>query len=72
MKIIDKKIAIKIDVERHEKKVLEGLKDLISKNKIYLQIEIFTHLQNDIDSFLKKYNFKYLNKIGKDFFYKNY
>ena len=72
IKIKEEKIAIKIDVERHEKKVLEGLKDLISKNKIYLQIEIFTYLQNDIDSFLKKYNFKYLNKIGKDFFYKNY
>ena len=72
LKIVDKKIAIKIDVERHEKNVLEGLIDLISKNKIYLQIEIFSHLQKDIDSFLKKYNFKYLHKIGKDFFYKNY
>ena len=72
IKIVNKKIAMKIDVERHEKNVLEGLKDLISKNKIYLQIEIFNHLKEDIHIFLTKYNFKYLNKIGKDFFYKNY
>ena len=32
-KIVDKKIAIKIDVERHELSVLEGIQDLIIKNK---------------------------------------
>ena len=72
LKIENKKIAIKIDVERHEKLVLEGLKELITKNKIFLQIEIFDHLHPDIDSFLIKYNFNYLNKVEKNFFYKNY
>ena len=63
---------MKIDVERHEKNVLEGFNDLISRNKIFLQIEIFNHLLIDIKRFLEKNNFKYLNKIGKDYFYKNY
>ena len=63
---------MKIDVERHENLVLEGLKELITKNEIFLQIEIFDHLHHDINSLLTKYNFKYLNKEGKDFFYKNY
>jgi len=72
LKIENKKIAVKIDVERHERLVLEGLKELLKKNKIFLQIEIFDHMYHDIDSFLTKYNFKYLNKEGKNFFYKNY
>tara|TARA_B110000014_G_C20029207_1_gene534408 strand:+ start:197 stop:973 length:777 start_codon:yes stop_codon:yes gene_type:complete len=72
LKIENKKIAVKIDVERHEKLVLEGIKDLIKKNKIFLQIEIFDHLYQEIDSLLTKYNFQYLSKEGKDFFYKNY
>lgn len=72
LKIVNEKLAIKIDVERHEKLVLEGLKELISKNKIYLQIEIFDYLHNDLDAFLKKNNFIYINKKGKDYFYKNY
>ena len=46
LRIENKKIAIKIDVERHEKLVLEGLKELITKNKIFLQIEIFDHLHH--------------------------
>ena len=41
LKIVDKKIAIKIDVERHELNVLKGIQDLIINNKIILQIELF-------------------------------
>ena len=66
------KIAIKIDVERSEKYVLLGFEELILNNKIFLQIEIFDQLEKEVNKFLIKYNFKFLNKNGRDYFYKNY
>ena len=42
IRITDKTIAIKIDVEGHELKVLEGLKKVLQQNKAIIQIEIFT------------------------------
>ena len=72
IKIQDNKIAIKIDVERSEKFVIEGFINLLKKNKIYMQIEIFDQLKEDIHKVLQEYNFKFINKIGKDYYYKNY
>jgi FkbM family methyltransferase len=72
IKIKDSKIAIKIDVERSEKCVIEGFNNLFHKNKIYMQIEIFDQMKEDIHKLLSKYNFKFINKIGKDYYYKNY
>jgi len=72
VKIRNHKIAIKVDVERHEKYVLLGFEELILNNKIFLQIEIFDQLKKEMNKFLLKYNFKFLNKIGKDYYYKNY
>ena len=72
IKIQDNKIAIKIDVERSEKFVIEGFSNLLKKNKIYMQIEIFDQLKEDIHKVLQEHNFKFINKIGKDYYYKNY
>ncbi len=68
----DKKILFKIDVERHELNVLKGATNLISKNKCYMQIEIFPHLQEKTLLFLDDYNFKLLHRINNDFYLKNY
>ena len=68
----DKKILFKIDVERHELNVLKGAANLISKNKCYMQIEIFPHLQEKTLFFLNDYNFKLLHRINNDFYLKNY
>ena len=68
----DKKILFKIDVERHELNVLKGAVNLISKNKCYMQIEIFPHLQEKTLLFLNDYNFKLLHRINNDFYLKNY
>ena len=48
LKIKLSNILIKIDVERHEKKVLEGMKKLISQNDIIMQIEIGEEQKKDI------------------------
>jgi hypothetical protein len=73
IKFKNKNIIIKIDVEGFEKEVLHGLKKLLSKNKILLQIEIFKKNFNKINKILNKYKFKLINQIknSNDFYYTN-
>ena len=70
--IEDKKIAIKIDVERHELSVLEGMRDLITKNKIILQIELFDKRKENIEKYLELRRFKKIKVIQKDHYFMNF
>ena len=76
LKIKNKKIFLKIDLEGHEIYALEGLKKLLKNNNIFLQIEIFDKNFKKTNLLLKKNNFKPINKIfsdGKtDYFYSNF
>ena len=76
IKLKNKDIAIKIDVEGHEYKVLQGIKKVQNYNQIFLQIEIFDKNFSKVDKYLKKQKFKLVNSIyndGKtDYFYKNF
>ena len=72
LKIVDKKIAIKIDVERHELSVLEGIQDLIIKNKTILQIELFEKRKKNIEDYLKLRNFKKIKVIQRDHYFANF
>ena len=68
-----KSLLIKIDVERHEISVLKGsCENILNKNKVIMQIEIQKDLKNNVFSFLEKNNFKLLNSIGHDYYFKNY
>ena len=69
---VNKNLLIKIDVERHEIFVLKGAEKILNNNKIFLQIEIFPELFNDINDFLISRNFKLINNIGWDYYFKNY
>lgn len=69
---VNKNLLIKIDVERHEIFVLKGAEKILNNNKIFLQIEIFPELFNDINDFLTSRNFKLINNIGWDYYFKNY
>jgi FkbM family methyltransferase len=71
-KLINKKLAFKIDAERHEKFIIMGSRELLTKNKVILQIEIFEQLKEEIGSMLKKMNFHFIKSNGKDYFYCNY
>ena len=76
VKLKNKDISIKIDAEGHEYEVLQGLKNLINNNRIFLQVEIFNKNFNKTNKYLEKQKFKLLNCIyndGKtDFYYKNF
>lgn len=67
-----RKIAIKIDVEGHELRVLKGAKKLLSENEVLLQIEIAGSNISHLD-YLKQNGFRVLNRIGShDFFLCNF
>ena len=70
--VVDKSLLIKIDVERHEIFVLKGAEKILNNNKIFLQIEIFPELFDEINNFLLNRNFKLINNIGWDYYFKNY
>ncbi len=58
IKIKNEYIAIKIDTEGHEVFVLQGIKNLLTNNKVFLQIEIFPQNVTEVISFLKDLGFK--------------
>ena len=71
--IKNKSILIKIDVERHEFSVLLGAyRKTLKENKVIMQIEIKKELENKIFSFLEENNFKFINSISHDHYFKNY
>ena len=74
LKLQKKKVVLKIDVEGYESKVLLGIKNLLKKNKILLQIEIFDNNFKKINKLLEKNKFKFVDKFKKtsDYFYINY
>lgn len=73
IKLYNEKIAIKIDVEGHEIYVLEGLKKIIKKNKLIIQIEIFENNFTIVNNFLLSFGYKNIFKVKKrsNYFYSN-
>ena len=70
--INNKEILIKIDVERHEKKVLQGMSKLIHQNNIIMQIEVGNEQKNEVFEYLSKFKLKWIKTIRHDhFFIKN-
>ena len=72
MNFKDEKIAIKIDVERHEKNVLDGMPNILNKNKVIIQIELFEERKKEIFEHLKKNNYIHFHTIKKDYYFKNF
>ena len=68
IKIENKKIFIKIDVERHEFQCLLGMLKLLKNhnNKIFIQIEIIEKYKELVLDLLKSMNFRVVNVIKTD------
>lgn len=71
IKINDKKIAIKIDVEGHEQKAMVGMKDLMTANQCVLQIEVFPHNILEVERYLSGIGYQLLHVIEDDRYYSN-
>lgn len=70
----NKIMVFKIDVEGHEKSVLQGLIKNLSRNKCIIFIEIWGKNFNDINSYLLNNNYKLIQKFPKrsNYFYSNF
>jgi FkbM family methyltransferase len=71
LKISNKIITIKIDVEGFEFNVLRGIRQILSNNKCLLQIEIWDKNYNDICTFLNNLKYNKINSIDGDTFFQN-
>tara|TARA_B100001093_G_scaffold122511_1_gene115217 strand:+ start:51 stop:1583 length:1533 start_codon:yes stop_codon:yes gene_type:complete len=76
LKIKNKIVFVKIDVEGHEKNVLEGMLKILKRNKVFLQIEIFGRNFKKTNLLLTKNNFRKVYKISSDgkvdYYYQNF
>lgn len=60
---------IKIDVERHELKVLKGMSQLIKNNNCILQIEIGKSNRKEVFDYLNSLDFVFIKSIGHDHYF---
>ena len=75
VKIRNKTLYLKVDVERHEYFFLMGAKKIIKNNNIILQIEISKRNKKRVFVFLKKtgFNLLYVDKEkGEDYIFSNF
>ena len=79
LKLRNERVAIKIDVEGFESRVLDGFRNLLISNEIVLQIEIFDEKLSETSKFLEDLHFKLIGKgtfthqdTVKDYFYINF
>tara|TARA_B110000483_G_C18058307_1_gene489257 strand:+ start:233 stop:1003 length:771 start_codon:yes stop_codon:yes gene_type:complete len=69
LKYKNKSLCLKIDVEGHELFTINGLKKILSNNKIFLQIEIFNKNYKKVYKKLKIFGFKRINRIENDYYF---
>ena len=74
LKLNNQKLAIKIDVERHELSVLKGFVNLLNNNNCLIQIEIFEKNFKEVDQFLKNNKFSKISSVAhrSNYFYSNF
>ena len=74
LKLNNQKLAIKIDVERHELSVLKGFVNLLNNNDCLIQIEIFEKNFKVVDQFLKDNKFSKISSFDErsNYFYSNF
>ena len=73
IKLKNKRLLIKIDVEGHEIFVLKGLIKNLNQNKCLILIEIGDNKFNKVNNFMIKNHFKLLfkSKLRSDYVYSN-
>jgi FkbM family methyltransferase len=71
-----KLLVIKIDVESHEPEVLEGMKDLLAKNRCILQVEVWDQPAGEterrfkaLSTMLAAHGIRFVRAIDADFYF---
>jgi FkbM family methyltransferase len=66
-----KVLAIKIDVEGHEREALDGMVELLGQNKFIMQIEDFSAADGGVAEVLKAYGAQMLFSVAADCYFTN-
>lgn len=65
------KIALKIDIEEHERVALEGMKNLLQKNKCFIQMECFDKNLEPVQAMMESFGYQLVHEIGFDRYFAN-
>jgi len=72
IKLKNKLLYFKVDIEGHEYPFLKGAKKILSENNVILQIEVFKKNKKKVFDYLKKNKFNLLKNANTDFFFSNF
>jgi hypothetical protein len=58
-----------MDIEGHELAALRGARQLLLRNRCFLQVEVFPANGKAVISYLEELGFSIVNKIERDFYF---
>lgn len=67
--IRDEAVLVKIDVEAAELEVLAGMRQFLSANRVWLQIETIDETKQKVDDYMQQLDYSSLGRIGADSYY---
>lgn len=68
-KMVNERLAFKIDVEGNEEAVLQGAEALLTNNQCFIQLEDYQTDNRDIDLFLEKLGYESFLQVKNDKYY---
>lgn len=71
IKLTDKVIGIKVDIEGHELEAISGMTELLHNNSCILQIESFSNILPGLISKMSELGYSNINNIGSDYYFSN-
>ena len=72
VKFNNKVLYLKVDIEGHEYPFILGAKNILRKNKVILQIEIFQKNKAKVLNYLKKHKLDIIYSGKNDFIFSNF
>jgi FkbM family methyltransferase len=70
--LVDCMIFVKMDIENMETAALTGMRELVQRNKVIIQIENWDYAKGGSDSILREYGFSVKRGMHPDYFYANF
>ncbi len=67
--IRDEAVLVKIDVEAAELEVLTGMRQFLSANRVWLQIETTEETRQKVDEYMQQLDYSSFGRIGADSYY---
>lgn len=69
--LADRSLFLKIDIEGHEIHALQGMAELLRRNRCFLQVESFEDRRPQVELFMKETGYALTKTISNDLFFSN-